>query len=232
MSAAAQIEQARELARQAATAHAEVQSATVHQLPVTNNTNTAVTVPGKALSMETIGGGSLSVDAWVKVNEDGLKIGDSALISSLVVSMEMTDGRGFMVKKSIKAGKTPVQYFSTYDGVTAVSGGSWETAVARALAIDPTAREYRCVDLPFRLEEVAVDIKGKEVAKPGTMLGYSTSTTNWANWEKFYKEVVAAGLMGQEVMVKLTAQERTNKSMQKWGVIVFELLGEVAEGGE
>lgn len=221
------IDKARAAAREMEEARVEAASATVHQLPVTNNNNTAVTVPGKPLSMETIGGGSLSVDAWIKVNEDGLKIGDSALISTLVVSLEMTDGRGFIVKRSVKAGKTPAQYFSTYDGVTATSGGSWDTAMARALAIDPTAREYRSVDLPFRLEEVAIDIKGKEAGKVGTMLGHSTSTTNWSNWEKFYKEVSAAGLMGQTVLVKLTAQARSNKASNVWGVIAFELMGEV-----
>ena len=172
----------------------------------------------------------MSVDQWIKVKEDGLKLGDNpGLFEALTVSLEMTDGRGFVPKLAIKAGNPSAQYFYTLDGQVAAGGGSWASACDRARAIDPKAREYRCVDLPFQLEE-DVAIKGKEAVKAGTLLGYTTSTTNWSNWEKFYAAVQEAGLMDQRVMVKLGAQPRTNKHGNNWGVMTFELLGSAEEG--
>lgn len=189
----------------------------------------APVAPGKPLTMSDLAAGSINVDKWIKVKEFGILIGDNAtLLESIQCTIDMTEGVGFVPKKSIKAGN-PAQYFSTIDGVTCTSGGSWDAACEKARSLQPTAREYRCVDLPFTLDENAVDGKGNVVAEAGTRLGHTTATTNWANWEGFYREVSAAGLLGTTVLVKVGFQARSNKNGNRWGVLTFELLGEAGE---
>lgn len=196
-------------------------------------TYSAPAAPAAKLNMETVSTGALNVDAWLKPKEFGLLIGDSSdLFKNCIVSLNMKDGEGFVVKKGIKAGN-PAQYFYTTDGVTCTTGGTWEAAVAKAKRIAPDAYEYRCVDLPFvLLEPVVVD--GKEVCKAGTKLGYTTSTTNWKAWEEFYKECGKAGVLSELVKVKLGHEKRENKANNKWGIITFELIGSMADeaGGE
>jgi hypothetical protein len=193
-----------------------------------------------ALSMESMSQGSMSVDNWFKVKEDGLKIGDMAgLLESVEAVIDMTAGRGFILKYGVKNGN-PAQYAYTVDLANANGGGTWAAAQARIQALNPStpAAPYRCVDLPFRLTQDVTKVTGAGkaavttvIAKAGDMIGYTTSTTNWKNWETFYKDVDKAGLMGQEVRVKLTAQARTNKAGNNWGVLAIELLGAFEEEG-
>lgn len=209
------IQEALALSRQA-------QQATSTALAATTSVQGAVAVPQK-LTMETMSAGGMSVDKWFKVTEDGIKIGDSALIvGDLLATLEMTEGSGFILKYAIKGGN-PAQYAYTCDNANAAGGGSWDAAQARIRALAPAAAPYRCVDLPFTLIGEVKDMKNVVVGKAGDTIGYTTSTTNWANWQAFYKEVADAGLMGQTVTVKLTAQPRVNKAGNKWGVIQFEL---------
>ncbi len=184
--------------------------------------------PAPKLSMATVSTGALNVDAWIKPKEFGLLVGDSSdLFENAICSIDMTDGKGFVVKKGIKAGN-PAQYAYTVDGVTAVTGGSWEAAIAKMKAINPTAYEYRCVDLPFVLLEDIV-AKGKVLAKAGTKLGYTTSTTNWKAWEEFYSTCANANVLDELVKVKLGFEKRENKAGNKWGVLTFELISTMAE---
>lgn len=191
----------------------------------------AVAKPAAKFSMETLSSDSITVDQWVKVKELYFHIGDDkAIVPEFKVSIDMTDGSGFLVKQSIKAGN-PAQYWSTYDGETCPGVGSWAQAVSKAQALDGKARPYRAVDIPMELLEDVV-VGGKVVAKTGTKLGYSTSTTNWANWETFYKAVANAGLIGKSVEVKVTPEARSNKAGNAWGVMKFELIGEVQADSE
>lgn len=194
--------------------------------------STAVAAPAQKLSMESLMIGSMTVDGWIKPKEFGLLIGDKAeIIPKLKVMLDMTEGTGFIPKMAIKGGN-PAQYAYTQDGATAVGGGSWADAQARIRALDPKASAYRAVDLPFTLLENAIGFApgqqvGVELAKAGQRLGYTTSTTNWGNWETFYREVANAGLLGKRVELFVGAQKRTNKNNNVWGVMTFELIGEV-----
>ena len=215
-------------AQAAANAAAGQQSNAVATVSQGSTAVATAPVPGKALSMETLATGSINVDQWVKVKEFGLLIGDNkALIDTMKVSISMIDGRGFVPKLSIKAGN-PAQYWSTTDGTTCPGVGTWDQAQQKALSLDPKARSYRAVDLPMTLLEPAIS-KGVEIAKVGTILGHTTSTTNWKNWEQFYKDVADAGLMGQTVQVELGFEPKTNKAGNNWGVVSFKLLGAVEE---
>lgn len=219
----------------AAAAAAPAQTAVATAPASTGMSMTAPVAKGPALTMDTVMTGQLNVDAWLKPKETGLFIGDNKeVVTSVLATIDMKDGRGFIVKKGIKAGN-PAQYFYTTDGVTCVSGGSWEAAVARAKGIAATAYEYRCVDLPFEVIEAVKgrDIKTgveKELYAVGTKLGYTTSTTNWKNWESFYQDVVDAKLLDETVIVKLGCEERSNKAGNNWGVVTFELVGPANDG--
>lgn len=192
----------------------------------TNGGAVSTQMAPQKLTMETMAAGGMAVDKWLKVNENGLHIGESGLIANPVLcSIDMTEGSGFVLKFAIKGGN-PAQYAYTTDLVNAVGGGSWEAAQARIRAVQPGASPYRAVDLPFTLEEDTKDIKGKEAGKVGDLLGYTTSTTNWGNWQAFHKECAEAGLLGKRVLVKLSAQARSNKNGNTWGVVAFELIGE------
>lgn len=192
---------------------------------------------GTALTMESLMMGSMSVDGWLKPKEYGLQVGDNpGLTTSIKVVLDMTEGLGFVSKMAIKGGN-PAQYAYTTDLVNAVGGGSWNDAQARIRALDPKASPYRAVDLPFTLlEDVTVSPPGAPagtnqtvVAKAGQRMGYTTSTTNWANWETFYRECAAAGLIGKRVELEIGSQRRTNKNNNVWGVMTFKLVGECVQ---
>lgn len=189
----------------------------------------AVAGQGTPFSMETIGSGSLNVDGWLKPKEYGLVIGDgSDLIPECLVAIDMTNGRGFVVKKGAKGGN-PAQYAYTTDGVTATSGGSWEAALQKLKNLTPPSTgEYRCVDIPMLCLK-SIEAKGKVIFEEGKLLGYTTSTTNWKNWEMFYRDVAQKGLLGRTVEVKVTAEARVNKAGNKWGVLHFKLVGAYVE---
>lgn len=197
-------------------------------------TGVAPAVAAAPLTMDSMMTGAIAVDKWLKVKAEGLKIGDDpSLIESMVVDLEMVERVGFVPKQVIKFGD-PAQYLSTQDGVNCLSGGTWEAAVTRAQQVEQSrgkaARPYRSVDLGFTIAEPVKNMKSEEVEKAGVRLGYATSTTNWANWEGFYRAVVAAGLLGRVVRVKLGSQAKTNANKQVWGVVTFELLGEAGDG--
>lgn len=185
--------------------------------------------PAAKLNMETVSAGTMTVDHWLKPKEFGILVGDKPdLIESIKAVIDMTDGIGFVVKKGIKAGN-PAKYWYTTDGATCTTGGSWEAAVAIAKGMDQKAYEYRCVDLPFKLIEDVLGKKKDVLAEAGKTVGYTTSTTNWKNWEMFYKDVQKAGLMGEKVVVEIGYERRENASKNVWGVLTFKLIGSEAD---
>lgn len=225
-------------AQQTAAATPAVSHAPVTDVATTGTTAVGAPAPkGTPLSMESLMLGSMSVDGWLKPKEYGLVVGDNpALVTSAKVYLDLTDGAGFISKMAIKGGN-PAQYAYTTDLVNAMSGGSWEAAQARIRALDPKATPYRAVDLPFTVAEDIVSFPqgapagtpGTVLAKAGQKLGYTTSTTNWANWEAFYRECQQAGLIGKKVELTVGSQRRTNKNNNVWGVMTFTLVGEVVQ---
>lgn len=215
----------------AAAAAMAAQTPATSQLPAVtgdNSPSTEVGMPamaGAALSMETIGSGGMAVDKWLKVKEVGLMIGDDkTLFDSFKVMLNMVDGIGFMVKWSIKGGN-PAKYASSYDGQVTATGTSWVQAQREIQALEPKATPYRSVDLPMTMLETLKNKKGDAVLiEEGQLLGYSTSTTNWALWEAFYREVVKAGLLGEQVEAEVGYIAR-QKGPNNWGVVSLKLIG-------
>lgn len=212
----------------AATGAAQPSATAGTAVATTSPTGGPVAAPGQKLSMDQLMTGAMNVDIWAKVKEYGLLVGGDELLSEFEGYIDMTEGVGFAVKMSIKAGN-PAQYWSTYDGVMSDKGIPWNEAVAKAGAIDNKQKPYRSVDIPIVLTKDIVSPKGVLLAKEGTRVGYATSTTNWREWQDFYQKVTQEGLLGARVLVKVTSKRMTNKAGNAWGVMCFESLGEYVE---
>tara|TARA_R110002072_G_scaffold26966_15_gene88461 strand:+ start:1464 stop:2129 length:666 start_codon:yes stop_codon:yes gene_type:complete len=185
----------------------------------------AEVVPFQKPSMETMGnstGIASSVDTWLKVKEDGMKIGTEKglIVDKVKVKIKMVEEDGFFVKQSIKWGN-PVTYASTYDGRMSDKGGAWGDQLAMVRAIDPKAKPFPSADIIMVLDQ---DVKMKETTvKKGTKVGHTLSMSNWGNWSEFYREVAAAGKVGEEIDVLISAEEVNGNNGYTWGVVAFEL---------
>lgn len=196
------------------------------QTPANSNVPAPVR-PGAPLAMSDMSGGGITVESWMGVSEYGLLFTDKKTMINTPVRV-LIDMTAVAPNYAIKFGN-PAQYFKTYDRVTSNIGGSWAEAVAKAMAAG-ASREYRSVDIPMTIMEdiKTVDPKTKAetvVVPANTVVGHSTSTTNWGNWDSFYRSLCKAGLEREQVIVELTAEPRTNKNANRWGVIAFTLVG-------
>lgn len=181
-------------------------------------------------SMETMGntgGISSVVDDWLKVSEDGLKIGDNkGLVDSIEGEILMVEDEGFFVKQSIKWGN-PVNYASTYDGRVSDRGGSWPDQVEKVQRIDPNARAFPSADIIITLT-APVKLKDVTIAA-GTKIGTTLSMSNWRDWAEFYRDVQKAGLMGEPVDAVISAVAVTGKKNNlTWGILNFALAQDAA----
>jgi hypothetical protein len=212
--AAAQAQAAAAIAAQAA------------NLPVPTSTGSAGTAvapvrPGKPLTMEDMSVGSIAVDSWIGVKEHGFLLGSDKTLHSDEISVEI-DLKAVAPNKCVKYGNPPI-YLKSYDGITCVSGGSWEDALAKANRASPGAREYSSADVPMKLLHTITGKGGKVLEEEGSILGYSIATTGWTNWQRFWNDCMNAGLAGQTVKARLGFEKRTNKNGNIWGVITFTL---------
>jgi len=130
--------------------------------------------------------GDLAVDHWLKVNQFGLFIDTNrAPFKTLELALPQEE---IVATRQIKAGH-PVRYWKTVDGVTCLSGGSWEDAIAEAQSLDPTARDYRSADLPFVALNDIVSPDGELLAARDERIGHSLSTTGWQSFSRFLRRL-------------------------------------------
>lgn len=158
---------------------------------------------------------------YVKVNEFGIMIGKDkkTLLDGFKGQILMVEDKGFQVKHTIRFGN-PATYLSTYDGAGCDKGGSWGDAMVKAKMADPKAEPYPAADIIVELSE---EIKLKEqTLAAGSFVGINTSKSNFSEWQDFYQEVAAAGLLGEKVSVDLGHKE-INYNGNTWGVITFRL---------
>lgn len=200
-----------------------------------NSTSNAVAVAANTAppSLEgMMASGGLTVDLWLKVSEDGLKLenkdGKKALFESTKARIDMSE---VVATKSIKYGN-PVNYNKTFDGVLSQDGITpWTTIVERAGRASPAGSPYDSADIPITLTADVTDAKGAVVAAAGTRVGYSLSTTNAAAFRDFLKEIKNADLSVSSAIVdvELGYLAKTNKNNNKWGIVTFKFEGESAE---
>lgn len=175
-------------------------------------------VPGQPMGLDSFSPGTMSCDAYVKVKEDGLKIGDSKFIESFEV---IIDPQEIAVTRAIKFGN-PVTYKKTYDNVTSTDGEPWQQVLQQVYRADPKAKPYPSADIPMTLAHDVTD--GKETFEEGMTVGHSLSTTNAGEFDKFRRKLVANGLQSTPVRVKIGYQPKSGKGFS-WGVVTFDLIG-------
>ncbi|TAU37822.1 hypothetical protein ELI44_32880 (plasmid) [Rhizobium ruizarguesonis] len=122
--------------------------------------STAVGAPvaaGAPLGLDDMMAGGVSVDHWLKLTADGIKIGDKTKpLDTIEVYLDMSEiAYNFSVKYNVNG--TAV-YHKTYDRVTDAQGGPWIATMQKAQSIDPKAYEYRSAEIPFVL---AADVESK-----------------------------------------------------------------------
>ena len=155
---------------------------------------------------------------YLKVNEDGIKIGkDKTYLTGFQGRILMVEEKGFQGKWTIRYGN-PAQYLSSYDGAGCDKGGTWSDAVGRARRADLKAEPYPSVDVVITLTEA---LKLKDETLPvGSRVGFNSSKTNFSEWGDFYALCAEKGLLGQFVDVTIGFKEITHGG-NTWGVLTF-----------
>jgi len=201
----------------AAAIQAQTALATQAQAVATPTTNAVAVMPqrGPALTMDDMTGG-ITVDSWLKVKEFGFLIGKESKLYSKPIEVSI-DMSACQPSFAVKFGN-PAKYFKTYDRVMEASGGTWADAVARAQRAQPDVREYRSVDIPMT---VLSETDG--LLEVGSTLGYSTPTTGWAEWEKFYRSCATRALTTSTVTAVLNFVAKKNTKNNVWGIVTFTL---------
>lgn len=194
---------------------------------VTSNGNVPAThAPVAAPSQDDFLRSGMTVDNWLKVSEDGLKIkvdNDTALLDTLKVSIDMSE---VAYTKAIKFGNPPT-YHKTFDGIICADGSTlWTDALEQASRFNQ--RPYSSADIPMTLEEPVVGKGGKVLMEAGQRIGYSLSTTNKDAFAKLVRQATTDGLSTATLDVTLGYEAKSNKNNQNWGIVTFAYEGEKA----
>lgn len=175
-------------------------------------------------SLDNLMNSGMTVDDYIKVSEDGLKVvveNKSTLFENVEVTLDMKE---VISTEAIKFGNPP-QYYKTYDGIVCTDGRTrWTDAIEKGAAYNPPATPYSSADIPFTLDEAIVDKKGAVIYDAGTRLGYSLSTTNREAFARFLRDVNDNNLRHSRVRVKLGYEAKSNKDYV-WGIVTFTLIG-------
>lgn len=207
----------------AAPVTAPVTAPVAANIPTNNVSNQAMAAPanGTSYTMDDLMSNQMVVDNYLKVKYQQTFIGNDVVgDKEIYVAINLSN---VVAKLSIKGGQ-PVSYASTVDGKVCLSGGSWLEAVADIQKKDPKARPYNCVDLPMTVIKEVKGFSGNTVAAVGTVIGHTTSTTNWKPWVDFYRNLPQeVRERGEEVYVKLTRRD-VSKNSNNWALVDFEYV--------
>ena len=225
--AARLLAQANASAAAAATAAAAAAADTAVATVTPGANQVALPTAGKKVTMEDLMVGQMAVDGWMKVSFDGIKVGESKFIdeAGFTAIIDAREGVGYTPQLSIKYGQSPVSYLKTYDQVTASNGKSWPDELVRIGQQFPTARPYPSADV------VAMLVNDTGTLKAGQNVGYALATTSFKHFANFLREVEAAGLKGERVLVQISCIPKEGKG-NKWGEVKYTLIGPADAGGE
>lgn len=181
---------------------------------------------GAPLGVDDMLGGSINVDAWLKVNEFGLMIGaDNTIHEFIDVILDMSE---IAYCYSVRYGN-PATYEKTYDRVTNARGGSWFDTLQKAQRIDPKAAEFRSADIPFTVVGDYKNKKGEVSIEDGKVLGHSISMTGWKGFQKFIREISGKGFDIRTAKLAIRIGQNTEKNAKgTWGTLTFNDVAVVA----
>jgi hypothetical protein len=175
---------------------------------------------GQAMTLDDMMVGNFRVDAYLKVDKNGMQIGTTNrhLFTELVLGLDMSE---IAYSNAIKYGN-PAQYDKTYDQVQSAKGGTWAEALAKAQKIQPDARPYKSADIPFVVLEDIKDAKGVVVIEAGKRLGHSLSTTGWNSFTALVDLLKKANIDPKRANLKVKLTHKFMKNAKgEWGVLEF-----------
>lgn len=183
----------------------------------------APTAAGAPLGLDDMMAGGVSVDHWLKLTADGIKIGDKTKpLDTIEVFLNLAEiAYIYQTKYNLNGSSV---YHKTYDRVTDAQGGPWISTLQTAKSIDPKSYEYRSAEIPFVLgADVESKTKGELAAKAGERLGLTLSTTGWKKFEEFVKILAREKIDPKTATVKLTLGYETKQKagVNDWGVPTF-----------
>ena len=187
-------------------------------------TATPVQFIPQALTLDDLDQNGMAVDMMMKIKTGSVFLDKDEIVTPLVANVLWEECK---VKQTIKVdlggGKT--EYYHTYDGVNEIRGGTYDSKVRYCQKIDPSAFSYVSVDLVLELAEDAKDSRGNVVAKAGTRLGHSTSSTARKSIKDFRAACKKAGIDTNTgvAKVKITLETKKNDKFT-WKIPVFELV--------
>lgn len=188
---------------------------------VAQNQNTAPVAAnsGGNPSMADLMSNTSSVDAYLKLTEDGVKLGeDPKLHEELTLLMDLGKAERF---HQITYGN-PATYAKSRDLVTDTSGRPWSDVLQLAAKVDPKARPYMTANLVF---EVIEDIQGKNGVTPeGTEIGYTLPFMGVKEFTKMLKSLAAQGhdIEDGSFYVTVSAVGASNAKGNKYAKIQFK----------
>lgn len=174
-------------------------------------------------------GGGLDVDAFVRLNDSGIRFGDKmqGLIDEFTADIDMTQVTPISSFRYEVGGQTT--FLKSYDGVTTADGRNFAQACAQAERI-PGAKcsgVYPTVEIPMTLVDAVKDPKSGSNVKfdVGTKIGYTPSVTGAKAFQALGKELRSENpeLLKETIRVKAKHVRRT-KGTNNWGVLEFERI--------
>lgn len=164
----------------------------------------------------------LKVDHWLGAEATGWTIGGAMVPPKGIPEVITTfrDWRPFYGIRIGKQGEKP-RYFKTLKkDVCVKTGRPWIDVVREAAA--QGQNEYTGFDIVMRATSNVKDIESNVVAKEGSVLGFTTSITNFYEPQTLGLQLREAGLIDTPVRVELKHVKKTDdKNPKDWGAIDF-----------
>jgi len=187
--------------------------------------NTGLAKPGAGF----IDAGGIDVDAYLKVDKAGFKLGDAfkGFVDELLVSLDLSEVVYIYQCRAENPGSGAIQYLKSYDGISTVEGKNFLAEVNR---FDTTYLKstgiYETMEIPLTLSVDVQDPKYTTVVEEGSTLGLTPPPTGLTGFRKILKKVRANGgdPMFDVVNLRLKHDTKTNKANQEYGVVEWELL--------
>jgi hypothetical protein len=171
--------------------------------------------------------GGMECDSYIQVKDAGIKLNKDwgGYIDEFDAILDMRDVQFFMgIRKEV--GST-VTYVKSYDGVTTSRGENFAQVVEEfKRTSQKPADTYRGADIPLTLVADVAPPKGKSGATytAGQVVGLTTSITGFKPFAAFARKLQSAGLMNQQLKVKVKHSARKNAANQDYGVCEFDVI--------
>lgn len=183
---------------------------------------------GRPVSMREMMAEGVSVKTFLKPDAAGILVGKDTVTTfeEIPVEFRLNEPKPFY---GLRYGQTPVVYKKSYDRlVESRSKRPWADVVAEAQRMDSRCTgDYRAVDVPFTVLVDLMPKKGDEpLAKAGDKIGWTSSVTNWAEFEALmrpYFTLIDQGIIDENALIrgKVVHVQKTKTGVKPWGALEF-----------